>query len=278
MEIFGFAIAGLLALILAIVGVLMLTKINLFGLGPTVRSVGGKRFAVIIGIVLLVVSIGGAITYVKNLNVGNLLQTGSLTTKELEAGTAGITGLSCVFATPTNVAPEVAVPGIKFRADPDDLSHYYADVQHVNGTASINGTLSCRRTGDVNLAGVAQCYAKADSFRSETSTSDANVYYIVATTASASKVAGMPWRQTIYLNDGAVATTASEAEETDLVFVGGSGAESQEDLGYYLTLPGATAWSYLNNQTSNDVHIYCNFGAGDEQVARLTITKVTSTA
>ena len=98
----------------------------------------------------------------------------------------------------------------------------------------------------------------------------------VATTASASKIAGFPWQQTIYLSDSGSttvgATTASDREMTNLVFAGGSAPDATQSLGFLITLPGATPFSYLNNQSQGDVQIFCN-GA---QVADLTITKVSA--
>lgn len=275
MNILGFSIAGLLALVLLVVGLAMVTKWKLFGIGVMLRSAVGKKIAVILGIALIVISVGGAITYVKgfNLGSGNLLGTASLGEDELPS-TSAITSLACVFAVPTEHQP---LDNLSFRADPSNLAHYYVDAKYdVDGDSSFNGTLSCKREGDIEKAGKAVCYAMADSFRSETSTSDSNTYYIVDTSASASKVTGFPWAQVIYLNDGAIATTSSDREKTDLVFTGGSSAESQEDLGYYITLPGNTIFGYLNNQTSNDINIYCNWGAGDQEVAKFTITKTTA--
>lgn len=280
MEILGFAITGLLALIFTIVGVLLFTKINLFGLGPMIRSIGLGKYGKILGIVLVVFSIGGAIAYVSSMNVGGIFKSASLTQDEL-ASTSAITGLSCVFnSAPSSLSgtytTDTAISGAYFDDDPNDLSHYNAYVLHNNGTRSLNGSITCTREGDVEQAGRMTCFVKADSFRSETSTTDSNTYYILATSASASKVTGFPWAQTAYLNDGSVATTASDREKTEVVFTGGSTAEAQEDLGYYVTLPGATAWSYLNNLTSNDVSFYCNWGAGDQKVARITVTKVSA--
>jgi hypothetical protein len=284
MEILGLAIRGFLALALTVIGILMVSKLSFFGLGPAVRSVGGKKFGMIIGIILIIVSVGATVTYVKSApwkGAGsNLLGSASLTDEEAVMS-AGITGLSCVFNSApsgltTTYTADSAASGAYFVADPDSLSHYDAYVLHDNGTRVINGTVSCTRQGDVEKAGRMECYIKGDAFKSETSTTDSNTYYILATSASASKVAGFPWAQTAYINDGSVATTASDREKTNVVFTGGASAQAVETVGYSLTLPGATPWSYLNNLTSNDVHIFCNYGSGDQEVAKITVTKVSA--
>jgi hypothetical protein len=269
MEIFGFAIAGLLALVIAVIGVLMITKARFFGIGPMLNGIFGK-LSVIVAILLLVVSIGGAIAYVGTLSGGKILQTGSLEPETQP----GLTGLSCVFNSAPTEADNVPTAGIgiTFVADPQKLNSYKAYVLHNNGTRSINGTVVCTRTGDINQAVAVSCYAKASSFRSETSTTDSNTYYWVATSASASKVAGFPWAQTIYLNSGAVATTSSDKEKTNLLFTGAGSAQVAQTLGFYVTLPGATPFSYLNNQTQGSVKIYCN----DAEVADLTLVKVSA--
>jgi len=193
-------------------------------------------------------------------------QTASLSSDDVSSGFAG--EISCSFASaPTEVD---TTTNITFRADPNDVNHYYADVKYDSGAASINGTLYCQDSRDDLSKGVKHdCFIKADSFRNEVSTTDSNTYYILATSASASKVSGFPWAQTAYLNDGSVATTSSPKERVDLVF---AQDESQEDLGYYLTLPGTTVFGYLNNQTSNDVSFICD----GKEVGVLTITKTTA--
>ena len=206
---------------------------------------------------------------------GGTLATGSILGDKNVVSASALTDLECKFATP-NLVGALVTNGVSFTADPNDLSHYNVYVIHNNGTNSINGTLSCVRQGDIELSARSTCYVKAESFKSETSTSDANVYYILATTSKKSEVAGFPWAQTAYLKDGAIATTSSDQEKTDLVFTGGASAEAQEDLGYYITFVGQTAFNYLNNQTSNDVNIFCDVNGVDKKVATLTITKVSA--
>jgi hypothetical protein len=250
---------------------MMILKIKFLGIAPALNAALGK-FAIIVAILLLVVSFSGAYAYGSGLFGGVKLQTGSL-----EPVQAGLTGLSCVFnSAPSGLTStyttDTAVSGMSFVADPASLNHYKAYVLHNNGTRVINGTIVCTRTGDINQAVAVECYAKASSFRSETSTTDSNTYYWVATSASASKVTGFPWAQTIYLNSGAVATTASDREKTNLLFTGAGSAQVAQTLGFHITLPGATPFSYLDNQSSGDVQIFCN-GA---EVADLTIVKVSA--
>lgn len=270
MSILGFSLVGIPALVIAIVALMMILKIKFLGIAPGLNGMLGK-FAIIVAILALVVSFSGAYAYGSGL-------IGGVHTASLDKETSpGITGLTCVFnsapsALSATYTTDTAVSGVSFVADPASLNHYKAYVLYNNGTRSINGSVVCTRTGDINQAVAVPCYAKASSFRSETSTTDSNTYYWVATSASASKVAGFPWQQTIYLNSGAVATTASDREMTQLLFTGGASAQVTQTLGFYLTLPGDTPFSYLNNQSSGDVQIFCN-GA---QVADLTITKVSA--
>lgn len=275
MEILGIAITGLLAFVLAFVAILKVTKLNLFGLGPAVRSMVPGKFGVILAILILFVAIGPAISFVKDKAAG--LGTGSIIGEEQPNTLPGITGLTCVFnSAPSGVTgtylTDTAASGLYTDDDPNDLSHYTVYVLHNNGTRTINGTVSCTRTGDINSAASAKCWAVADTFRSQTSTTDSNTYTWVLTNAVKSKISGVPWQQDIHLNDGSAGSASTDAEETYLAFNGGSSAEQQEDLGYFFTLPGATPWSYLNNQSAGDVKIYCD-GA---QVARITVQKVSA--
>lgn len=187
---------------------------------------------------------------------------------EISAGAVNIG--DCEFLQATEVAP--ASTNITLRADTSKLNHYYVDVKEDSGAGSVNATLSCPRiTDNIRLGQSSVCYAKADSFRSETSTTDSNTYYIVATSSSASKIAGFPWSQTIYLKSGAVATTSDVKEKTELIWAQDA---ARQTLGVYATLPGATAFGYMNNQTSKDINIYCESQGSDKIVGTLTVTKV----
>lgn len=169
--------------------------------------------------------------------------------------------------------------GISTRTDPSNLQHYYIDVPTSNSSASLNGTLSCPLLDDsVSTARSTKCYITSSSFRSQVSTTDSNTYYIIATTASSSKVNGYPWAQTAYLNDGSVATTSSNQEATTVAFAEGTAIRL---VGYYFTLPG-TAFATLNNQTQNDISLYCGAGLGADGKYRggskeftWTVTKLT---
>ena len=203
------------------------------------------------------------------------VSTASLTGPTATTGTIATSLVSCQMNAPT-VVGGVANGNVTFRSDPNTLKHYYADVPFADGAISLNGTMFCTSDrADISKGESYDCYAKADSFRSQTSTTDSNTYYIVATSTAASQVAGVPWQQTIYLadsgNSNTAATTSSPAERTSLTF---AQDEKTQYLGYYATLPGATVFGYLNNQTSENINFLCN----NNQVGQLTITKTTATA
>lgn len=164
--------------------------------------------------------------------------------------------LDCEIAT-KSLTTALANGNATWRADKQDRQHYYLDL--VNATSvlddSINGTLSCTRSGSVIEGGAILCHVEGDSFRSEVSTTDSNTYYLFATGTSKSRLSGYTWAQTVYLNDNAVATTSSDQEQTYLTF---DDNEAKEDLGFYLTLGGATNLNYLDEQSSLDARIVCN--------------------
>lgn len=273
-------ILGISTAALAAIG-LFIGLIGMFGKGAWGESVRGylqafppynaKLWAVIILIVSL---IGGGIG--ATIGFGSSL-VGKIDTSDLTGGDKSdsnvVSALNCEFTTPQEVT---ATDNVTVRADPNKLNHYYADVGAFSGAASINGTLFCKdNRQDISKGTKHDVYVKAGAFRNEVSTTDSNTYYILATSASASKVPGFSWQQTAYLADkgttNAGAATTDTKERIDLVF---AQDEASQYVGYYLTLPGATAWSYLNNQTSVDI----DFVADGSTVATMTVTKTTTMA
>lgn len=265
---------GLIGLLIGILAVMAL--VGKGSLGKSVRGFLGmipfgspKLWAAIL---IVLVVIGGGFgygwTYIKGLSAGTL---GTATLTGATTTAAGYTpDITCEIAQ-KSVTPTGYGSNVTFRADPTNLQHYYVDVKEVGGPANLNGTLTCKRSAaDIDKAGAINCYVKGDSFRSETSTTDSNVYYILATSASASKVPGMLWSQTAYLNNGGVATTASDKEQTTLTYAGGASASASQTLGYYFTLPGTAIYDYVANQTSHDITLYC----GGQPKFRWTISKV----
>jgi len=274
MNILGLTVSGLVALILFLIGL-----VGLFGRKGLGQSVRGMLGMIPIGnpklwaAILLIVGIaaGGAAfgwSYVSSGLSGVTTATGLGATEGLSVQDAAV---SCRFVS----APTSATaPGVTARADTSDLTNYYADVIYTNGTNSINGTILCKSDrADIRQGVKSTCYAKADAFRSQTSTTDSNTYYILATSTTPSVVPGMTWQQTAYLADSGgtatAATTSSQKESIDLVF---AQDETEQYLGFYLTLPGSTVFGYLNNQTSSQVHIICD----DEEVSTVTVVKVSS--
>lgn len=272
----GMAISGLVAFIFLLVGVIGL--VGKKSLGGSVRSVLGmipignpKLWAAI----LLIFGFAfGGLTY--GLSAGQSLFSG------VGLGTAsGLTGsdvkgvsaatVDCTFSG-VSATTAAGVANISIRSDPNNLKVKYADVKESGGSYSIAGNLSCNRiTNDIRQGQQVGCQIVGDTFRSETSTTDSNTYYIVATSTSASKIKGLSWAQTAYLQDNAGASTTSDQEITKLTF---AQDEVNQKLGFLFTLPGNTPFGYLNNQSSNNVVISC----GDQTVGTIVVTKVAGTA
>lgn len=276
MALFGLVISGLVAFVLVILGALAVLAKG--SLGQTVRGFLGVipiGNAKLWGIILVIIGLmSGAVPYATGLWANTSTAAGiDLGTPE-ETSSEAVT-ISCQFATIGAADTNAAVGNITYRADPYDNSHYYVDVTNVTlaGSGDINGTLLCQRSGDIEKSYSDKCYFKAGSYTNKQSSTDPGVYYMVTLSSGASKVTGIPagFKQSAYINDGSVATTASNSEKSDIVWTGGSSAQAQETLGFYFVLPSATNLNYLNNQDSVDNVLVCD-KAG--QIARFTVNKI----
>lgn len=263
--------------ILLVLGVVGLVFKNQFSnmLGKVGSPFGLKVNTTLIILSVVAIALGGFTTISSFASNGFHLGTASLSESSnvADAGVATSADITCRYVS----APQETAPltqNITFRSDPKDLTNYYADVKFDNGASSINGTLFCESARPNIRQGVkSTCYVKSDTFRSETSTTDSNVYDILASSTVASVVPGKTWQETAYIADSGTtntgATTSSALEKTDLVF---AQDETQQYIGFYVTLPGTTVFGYLNNQTAQGVHIICN----GKEVGKLTVTKTTS--
>jgi hypothetical protein len=273
-EIAGIVISGGVALTLLLAGLFGLLSKG--SIGQSVRSV----FAMIpIGnpklwsaIILVIGLIAGGFGFGQGL-VSGLFGMGTVAsiTSENAVNVGGPQLANCQI---TTISTTAATTGgnTTLRADPNDLTHYYIDLKNTTnaGAASINGTITCDRVIDnIRIGQTASCQIVSDSFRSQTSTTDANTYYFVATSTSKSAISGFPWAQTAYLNDGAVATTSSRREVTPYTFAQDTVSKS---LGFYFTLPGATTMNYLNDNNGGDITVSCD----GNKVAKFTITKLSN--
>jgi len=255
-----------LLLLLGVVGLVFKNKIT-DSLASVGTIFGLKKQYVLVGFAVAGIIFGG-FALVMTMFSG----TASIVTDSNIATTQSAL-ISCAFAS----APTEAVPGtdnVTFNANTKDLSKNDAQVQFDNGGKSINGSLRCESNrADISKGAQADCYLVSDSYRSETSTTDSNVYYWLSTSTSASKVPGLAWAQTAYLADeGSTnigASTSDSVERTKLVF---AQDEAVQYLGYYITIADATSFGYLNNQSSGAVKFICD-GA---QVGELDLTKVAS--
>ena len=140
--------------------------------------------------------------------------------------------------------------------------------------APINGTFQCYRKGDLGEDGGATIVARAEGFRSETSTTDTGTYEILATSTTPSKTWEGEYTQSIHLADGAYASTSSGKERADLTF---GEAEKVVSLGFWPVLD-TTAWqTHMTNSTTKSVKFYQRMLDGTEkQVAQVNFLKSTA--
>lgn len=274
LDILGLTISGLVAFVLLALGF-----IAVFGkksLGNQVRGILGMipiGNPKLWGAILLILGfMAGGLTYGWGL-ISGLTGSTSMTASLMgsDQNVVAPVSLTCEIASIGTTAGAATQANITFTQDSTDNNHYTLYIKNVTDatTASINGTISCTRSGDIEKSASVDCYVKGDSFRNAVSTTDSNVYYILETSASASKVSGMPWQQTAYVKDGAIATTSSDKEKTTVVFTGGASAQAQETIGFLFKLPGATVFNYLRaDQDPQNVDIVC----GDETMT-VTIVK-----
>lgn len=273
-SILGVTISGLVALVLLLIGIF-----GLFGkrtIGSTVRSVLGmiplgnpKLWSAIILILGLA---GGGLAfgwgYVSSMGSGIGTATG-LGGEDVALQNAN---LECEFSVLSSASPTTinVSDSLTTALDSADRSHYTIYLKNFTnvGAGSMNGTLTCTSARvNIRQGTFADCSIQSDSFKSFTSTTDSNTYYILATSTQKSKVPGYTWQQTAYLNNDAVATATSDQEETKFVF---AQDEVSQTLGFYFTLPGDTTFNYLRADTDpQDVRIVCD----GQTVAKMTIVK-----
>jgi hypothetical protein len=266
-------IYGVLALFKGAIGQSLKAPLAMIPIGnpklwAVIFIVGGLAFG---GIGVLMGAFSSAST---NLSTGTI--TGGSTNNAVSA-----MGLeNCYFASYGVVGASAA--NASWVTDTADLSHLTLTLNNATdlGSRSVNGTITCYKKGDIEKAYQVNCAFKGGAFRNQVSTTDANQYYMVATSASASRVPSLsPWLQTAYINSGAIATTSSSQEYSPLVFAGAASTspEASKTIGFYFTLPSATQIKYLNNQNSVDDSIVCdtnNDGTYDQTVGRITVTKI----
>ena len=272
-------IALVIAVLLLVIAILGFTKWgkgiheSIFGWIPF----GNPKLWAIILIVLIIgfTSIGISISGVWTKGV-NSVSTASLTGEPVKS--AQQINLDCKFASITGVtgATTANASETTYSSDDNNMRHYTVYLKNITnmGAGSINGTLSCTRSGDIEQSARIQCYIKGSTYTNKiTPQTDSNTYSILARGSAKSQVDGVAYQQTAYLNDGAVATTSSDREVTDLVFTGGSSAQAKETLGFYFTLPGDTVFNYLrSDQDPQNVDIVC----GGQTQGIITIVKQTA--
>lgn len=267
--------AGLVGFIILLIGVLSMFK----------GSLGQTAKGILSAIPLGNVKLWGIIFIIGGLVLGGLPwgisgvqslwhsgASASLVQDEQVSPTVGQAVLQNCEITAITATTAAATGNITFRSDPNDNAHYYIDLKNSTtsaGGASINGTILCsRETNNIRDGQYVNCYVKSSTFKNADSTTDSNTYYTLATSNAKSFVPGFPWRQTAYLNDGAIATTSSSVEQTKYTFAQDT---TSRTLGFYFTLASSTNLGYLTDQSSVDVDIYC----GNDKTAYFTVTKLT---
>jgi len=276
MQILGLAISGLVAFSFLLIGL-----IGLFAKGSIGQSVRGMlgHYSKLILIALVIIGLmAGGFAYgsgaVKGL-FGSVATASAI--NEGSSSSSDVQLEDCYWAS-YGGSTQALIENSTFRIDANDRSLLYADVQNESVVGlktahlsnAINGTIVCSRTGDIDKAGQTTCTAKAQTYKSLTSTTDSNTYSIVALNVQNSVIPGYSYQQSIYLNDGSIATTSSNPERTTWVFTGGASAQAQDTLGVYATLPGATTFNYLTQQTSKDIVFEC----GGQKVGTIRVTSV----
>jgi hypothetical protein len=265
-------LVGIPAFFLLLVGVLaIMGKGVLGGYARTITGIipfGGYKLwsAVFIIAGLALGGIAGAGALYSNI-------AGSVSTASVVSGTTSASQVPGVLDTCylSTISAVGVGSNITFQADTQNLAREVVNVKSDAGAGySINGTLNCKLppNTDLSVGRSVDCYVTSDSFRNQVNPqTDSNTYYILATSSTKSKVPGYPWAQTAYLNDNAVASTASDSERTSLTFVRD---DQQQALGYYFTLPGTTAFLTLQNNTQNNVRVNC----GGKDVYTFAINKL----
>lgn len=280
LEILGITIAGLGAFVLIIVGLLLFTKINLFGIGPAVRSLGsflgGLRMVVGIALVLIGFMAGGVAYATSGLtNLGQGVSTGSIIGQDSQPDvTAAAHEVTCKWTKINGVEATINSTAASFTLDSNDNTHYNAYLKNFTsvGGNAINGTLSCTSSRkNIKDGAASTCHVESSSYKSYTSTTDSNTYYILETSTTKSLVPGYPWQQVAYLKDSGTgtseATTTDDQEKTTLVF---AQDEVQQYLGLRFDLVGDTQFNYLRANTDpQEVRVICD----GKKVAYVTIVK-----
>lgn len=264
--------------IFAIVGILSLLKVN--RLKPITSFPFGPKYGALawIGIGLLLGAVG-EFGLIWGSIAGGAGSTASIITGATPAVSNQPIGLNCYVSGYAGNA-STNNQGVAIVTDPNDRTHTTVTITSAAGAASayVNGTVTCNINNPGNYAGALNCAWFGGSFRNQGSTSDQNLYYILATGTTKSLVPGLTYQQTAYLKSGSIATTSDNQEVIPIAITNSQGTPTvQAIVGYYATLTSATQLGYLNNQNSVDSQIKCDTngdGSYDTAIARLTVTKI----
>ncbi|MDH3352837.1 MAG: hypothetical protein OEL87_00110 [Nanoarchaeota archaeon] len=138
------------------------------------------------------------------------------------------------------------------------------------GDGYVNGTITLERAASGTF-GEVDCYAYGDEYGNQINPdTDSNIYSILArpTTNPTNKLSMVTslYAQSIYLNNGAIATTSSNIQETTVTF---DRTDKTRTLGFYFVLPGDTVFNYLDDTDDANVHVVC----GGQEIAVFNIEK-----
>lgn len=272
---YAFPIVGAIIFIIGLLSIWSKTLKSLtsFPIGPKWGSFLWIGVGIILGALIGLPLMWASITSAGSGAAGSLNVLGTP-----QPATTAALGLSCYMGTPDGDNGTAASP--TFIADPNDRTHYTATIASAAAAIAvhINGTVTCNINNPGQYAGAMDCAIFGGSFRNQGSTSDQNLYYILATGTTKSLVPGLTYQQTAYLKDGSEATTSDNQEVIPIVIANDQSTPTvQEIIGYDVWLTTYTQLGYLNNQNSVDTDIKCDTngdGTYDKTVGRLTITKI----
>lgn len=259
---------GILLFVVGLSGVLF-TRVR-----SGVNGISPFKFGnpMVLPIILLIVGflVGGAGATWDMLQPATAVITGDAT-QNLDAVSAQTMLQYCTYS-----AGVATSTGASIRTDPYSQNRVFVDLDesawNVTNAAGNEANISftCKRTGGVDKAGAVYVVADGNKFFSENSVSDSTEYDILERTTSPSIVWNSKPTQTVYLADGAYASTSSNKEQVTLTFAEGV---AERSLGVRLEAD-FTAYGELNNYTQKDVNLYQRVGNSDTKIATVTFNKI----
>lgn len=213
---------------------------------------------------------------------GGLAYAGALIgNADVASAVGGASSVSAVSAASldycTYTAGQAQAVGVSIRTDTASQNRVFLDVDeslwNANATNTAlneaNLTFSCVRSSDVDKAQAVKVVASGDLFGSEVSVSDSTQYSITErTTVPSVAWAGQAFTRTIYLADGAYASSSSDKELSYLTFAEGTKART---IGVRIEVD-STGYGKLNNYTMKTVQV--SQASDNKKLAEVVINKL----